>query len=90
MATTTTLNIRTTTDVKRLIQQAAEIVGSNKSEFAIQAAQEKAREVLLDRVHFALSDEQMERFNNICDQPLPASSRKSVERLLSRKAPWES
>lgn len=84
------INIRTTRDARALIDQAARALGRNRSEFVMEVATERAREVLLDRSRFTLDEDQHARFLELLDEPLPASSAEALEQLLTRKAPWES
>jgi uncharacterized protein (DUF1778 family) len=53
----------------------------------LEAAYEKAQEILLDRREFYLDDKQWETFNRILDNPLKPN--KKLLKLLATKAPWE-
>lgn len=83
------INIRAPREARDLIDQAARAVGRNRSEFMLDAAQERAREVLLDRSHFALDEQQHARFLELLEAPIPAEARQCLQNLLARKAPWE-
>lgn len=50
-------------------------------------ASQKAQDDLADRRYFLLSTEKYEEFLNLLDRP--AQPNPGLERLLSRKAPWE-
>lgn len=89
MAANTNINIRTTPDRKQVIDQAARLLGCNRSEFVLDAAEDRAREVLMDQKSFTLSAEQHERFTQLLDQPLPDESKEALALLLSRRAPWD-
>ena len=91
MSTTanSTNNIRAPKSARALIDKAARVLGRNRSEFVLEVAQERAREVLLDRTHFTLSEAQHKRFVNVLEKPLPKASAAALKRLLGRKAPWE-
>lgn len=88
MATTTTITIHTTPDRMRVIDQAAQALGCSRSKFVLDAAEARAREVLLDQKVFTVSANQYEQFVEVLDQPLPKESQEAITRLLSVKAPW--
>ena len=91
MSTTadSTINIRAPKSTRALIDKAAKVLGRNRSEFVLEVAQERAREVLLDRTHLELGGARHKRFVALLDKPLPKASAASLKRLLERKAPWE-
>ena len=91
MSTTadSTINIRAPKSARTLIDKAAKVLGRNRSEFVLEVAQERAREVLLDRTHFALSEDKHRRFVRALDKPLPKQAAAALKRMLARKAPWE-
>ena len=53
----------------------------------LDAASEKAQQVLLDRTVFTLDAARYRRFVQLLDAPL--GNRKALKRLLGKKAPWE-
>jgi len=69
------------------IDQAAALAGKTRTEFVLDAASEKAKEMLLDRTSFALTGAQFQRFKEMLDAPL--QNPRGVARLLSHRAPWE-
>lgn len=83
------INIRAPREARDLIDQAARALGRNRSEFMLDAAQERAREVLLDRSHFALDEQQHARFLELLENPLPDDAQQRLQNLLAREAPWE-
>lgn len=88
-ATTLTkvINFRAPAAKQALIDHAAEISGKNRTEFILEASCEKAREVLADQTHFAVSSKTLRRFNQLIDAPL--ANPKALKRLLDKPAPWE-
>lgn len=82
-----TINFRAPAAKQALIDQAAGVMGKNRTEFILEASCEKAREVLADRTHFAVSRKVLERFSKLIDAPLESSE--ALKRLLSKPAPWE-
>ena len=83
------INIRVSQRTRALIDKAAEVLGQNRSEFVLDVAQQRAKEVLLDRSHFELRASEHKRFVELLDRPLPRESAAALRRLLERKAPWE-
>lgn len=81
------INFRAPAAKQLLIDHAAEISGMNRTEFILDAACEKAREVLADQTRFALDRQDLQRFNALLDAPL--ENNEAIRRLLSTPAPWE-
>lgn len=79
------INLRAPAANQALIDQAAEVLGMNRTEFILDASCEKAREVLADRTQFALDRKALQRFNDLIDAP-PTDA---LRRLLASRAPWE-
>lgn len=83
----TLINMRVHSSTRDFIDQAAKSIGKDRSDFMLDAACEKAQEILMDRTEFLLDDAQWEAFNNILDNP-PEPNEKLLA-LLAAKAPWE-
>ena len=81
------INFRAPAAKQALIDHAVEVSGMNRTEFILDAACEKAREVLADQTRFALSGEALQRFNDLLDAPLTGNA--AIRRLLAAPAPWE-
>ncbi|WP_052338334.1 DUF1778 domain-containing protein [Luteimonas huabeiensis] len=64
-----TINFRAPADKQALIDRAAKVSGKNRTEFILDASCEKAREVLADQTHFAVSRAAMQRFNARVEAP---------------------
>lgn len=80
------INLRALPQQRDLIDQAAELLGKNRSDFMLEAACDKARSVVLDQVFFSLDEDRLQQFNAMLDAP-PAPN-PGLERLLAVKAPW--
>jgi len=80
------INLRALPQQRNLIDQAAQLLGKNRSDFMLEAACDKAQSVLLDQVFFNLDEEQFRQFTALLDGPL--ESNPGLERLMSVKAPW--
>ncbi len=83
----TTINLRAGSAQRELIDRAAEAQGKKRTEFMLEAACEKAEQVLIDKVFFTLDEKGFQRFTRALNEPLRHPDR--VARLLAKKAPWE-
>jgi uncharacterized protein (DUF1778 family) len=72
--------------LRDLIDQAAHLLGKNRSDFMLEAACDKAQSVLLDQVFFHLDSEKFKQFTTLLDAPIQPND--GLERLLAVKAPW--
>jgi uncharacterized protein (DUF1778 family) len=82
-----TINLRVSRAQKTLIDEAASVVGRNRSEFMLDAASREAESVLVDRRYFSLTAEDFKRFIEELDKPAKPNPR--LRRLLKSKPPWE-
>lgn len=81
------INLRARDEQRDLIDQAARLLGKNRSDFMLEASCEKAQSVLLDQVFFALDPKAFKRFTTLLEQsPKPNPG---PERLLATPLPWE-
>jgi uncharacterized protein (DUF1778 family) len=80
------INLRALPQQRNLIDQAAQLLGKNRSDFMLEAACDKAQSVLLDQVFFNLDEEQFRQFTALLDGPLEPDP--GLERLMSVRAPW--
>ena len=80
------LSIRVDDATCRFIDRGAEIAGQSRSEFMIQAARERAEEILLNQRLFVLTAPEWDAFNAAIDDP-PASNA-ALKELMSSPAPW--
>jgi len=81
------INLRALPQQRELIDQAARLLGKNRSDFMLEAACDKAQSVLLDQVLFRLDDTQFQQFTALLDAPVQPNP--GLERLLAVRAPWE-
>jgi uncharacterized protein (DUF1778 family) len=81
------INLRALPQQRELIDQAARLLGKNRSDFMLEAACDKAQSVLLDQVLFRLDDKQFQQFTALLDAPVQPNP--GLERLLAVRAPWE-
>ena|SRR5947207_579297 len=82
-----TINLRVSRGQKKLIDQAAQALGRNRSDFMLEAACREAEVVLLDRRYFTLPEGEFKHFMAMLDKPPTSNPR--LARLLKTKAPWD-
>jgi uncharacterized protein (DUF1778 family) len=80
------INLRAKPEQRDLIDQAAAMLGKNRSDFMLEAACDRAQSVLLDQVYFQLDASRFRNFIRQLDAP-PAPD-EGLERLMAVKAPW--
>lgn len=83
----TTLNIRTKTSVRDLIDSAASILGKNRSEFMLEAAIREAQDVLLDKAFFAIDAKSFREITDLLENPPPINQK--LRALMAKKAVWD-
>jgi uncharacterized protein (DUF1778 family) len=81
------INLRARQLQKDLIDRAAQTQGRNRSEFMLEAACEKAQQVLLDQSFFTLDKKSYRKFVELLDAPPRVHA--GAKRLLAFKSPWE-
>lgn len=81
------INLRASRTQRSLIDQAAQALGKNRSDFMLEASCREAEAVLLDRRYFVLDAAGFEAFTAMLDQRPAANPR--LRRLLTEKAPWD-
>ncbi len=81
------INLRIETQTRRLIDDAAAILGKTRTEFMVESARREAIDVLLDRRLFVLGAEDYDAFVDALDNP-PAPGAK-LRSLLRRVPAWE-
>ena len=82
------INLRARPEQRDLIDQAATMLGKNRSDFMLEAACDRAQSVLLDKVFFRLDDRGFETFMQQLDAPIAPNA--GLERLMAVQAPWKS
>lgn len=81
------INIRAKAKQRDLIDQAAGRLGRSRSDFMLEAACNKAEDVLLDQTFFALDADSFAKFQAMLDAP-PAPNER-LRRFLTQKSPWD-
>ena len=81
-----TIHLRALPQKLDLIDQAADLLGKTRSDFIVEAACNKAQNVMLDQVLFRVDEKKFQEFTAMLDssaQPNPG-----LDRLQEVKAPW--
>lgn len=82
-----TVNLRIEDETRRLIDEAAKLVGKTRTDFMIDSARQHAIDVLLDQRLFVLDAEQHDAFIYALDNPPKADPK--LEKLLRKPPAWE-
>lgn len=82
-----TINLRAQPSQRDLIDRAAELQGKSRSEFMLESACQKARDVILDRCFFGLDELKFKQFLALLDAPPTPNSQ--LKTLLKTKSPWD-
>ena len=80
------INLRAKPEQRDLIDQAANLLGRNRSDFMLEAACERARAVVLDQVFFSLDTDRFQQFKALLDAPVTPNA--GLQRLMAVRAPW--
>ena len=80
------INLRALPEQRDLIDQAATLLGKNRSDFMLEAACDRAQSVVLDQVFFQLDADKFTQFTAMLDAP--PGPNPGLERLMAVKAPW--
>jgi uncharacterized protein (DUF1778 family) len=81
------INLRIGSDTRRLIDDAAAVLGKTRTEFMVESARQAAIDVLLDQRLFVLDPARYDAFVHALDDP-PAPGPK-LRALLRRRPAWE-
>lgn len=81
LAKTERIDVRASSPVKQMLQEAARACHKNVSEFLLDAGVIAASQALADRRHFVLDDEQWTAFQQALDRPVQVKP--SLKNLLN-------
>ncbi|MDR0781142.1 MAG: DUF1778 domain-containing protein [Pseudomonadales bacterium] len=81
------INIRAKARQRDLIDQAAARLGRSRSDFMLEAACNKAEDVLLDQTFFVLEKNAFAAFQAMLDAPPTSGER--LRQFLATKSPWD-
>lgn len=82
------IHLRAREQDRQLIDQAAELVGANRSQFMLASALKEAKTILLDQSTLFADMETFKKVMDWIDRPATATESAGMKRLLKAKAPW--
>jgi len=83
------IHLRARSQDRLLIDQAAELVGTNRSQFMMASALKEAKNVLLDQSTIFADAETFQKVMDWMDGPATPSEAGGMKRLLKTRAPWD-
>ncbi|MHC5936435.1 type II toxin-antitoxin system TacA family antitoxin [Nostoc sp.] len=81
------INIRVQEQQRDLIDNAASILGKNRSDFMLEVACREAEKVICDKTFFVLDEEKYQEFLTMLDSPPKANE--EIRKLLTTKSSWD-
>ncbi len=82
------IHLRARAHDRALIDQAAELVGSNRSQFMIASALKEAKNVILDQTSIYTDNQTFQKILDWLERPATQEQTDGMKRLLAAKAPW--
>ena len=84
------IHLRARTQDRMLIDQAAELVGSNRSQFMMASALKEAKNILLDQSTIYADAKTFQKIMDWMDTPATPTEAAGMKRILQAKMPWQS
>jgi uncharacterized protein (DUF1778 family) len=84
------IHLRARAQDRTLIDQAAELVGANRSQFMLASALKEAKNVLLDQSTIYADAKTFRDIMDWMDAPATRAETTGMQRLLNAKTPWQS
>ncbi|MSP01150.1 MAG: DUF1778 domain-containing protein [Acetobacteraceae bacterium] len=82
------IHLRARARDRNVIDQAAELVGANRSQFMLASALKEAKNILLDQTTIVADTRAFQKVMDWLDAEATVSETAGMERLLRSKAPW--
>ena len=82
------IHLRARAQDRSLIDQAAELVGANRSQFMMASALKEAKNVLLDQTTIYADAQTFQKVLDWMDAPATPQEAAGMKRLLATKASW--
>ncbi|WP_036289174.1 DUF1778 domain-containing protein [Methylosinus sp. PW1] len=82
------IHLRAREQDRSLIDQAAELTGTNRSQFMLASALNAAKNVLLDQTTIAADRRAFRKILDWMDAPASAEEDAGMKRLAASRAPW--
>ena len=83
------IHLRARARDKKLIDQAAELVGSNRSQFMMASALKEAKNILLDQSTIYADAKTFQKIMDWMDAEATPDEAAGMKRILQSKAPWQ-
>jgi uncharacterized protein (DUF1778 family) len=84
------IRLRARAEDKALIDQAAELVGTDRSQFMLASAIEEANKIILDQSIIYADAKAFQTIMDWMDQPPTSSESTRMKRILQANTPWDS
>ena len=84
------IHLRARPQDRSLIDRAAELTGSNRSQFMLTSALKEAKNVLLDQTTIHADARAFRKILDWLDAPATDRETAGMKRLMSRRTPWAS
>ncbi len=84
------IHLRARTQDRALIDQAAELVGTNRSQFMMTSALKEAKNVLLDQSTLFADAKTFQKVMDWMDAAATPTEAAGMKHLLQSKSPWKS
>jgi len=84
------IHLRARTQDKKLIDQAAELVGANRSQFMLASALKEAKNILLDQSTIYADAKTFQKVMDWMDAAATPDEAAGMKRILQAKSPWQS
>ncbi|WP_339486076.1 type II toxin-antitoxin system TacA family antitoxin [Pseudomonas sp. EL_65y_Pfl2_R95] len=81
------INMRVDTKKRSLIDAAVELLGTDRTSFILDAACQRAEEIIRDRQLYILSDDAFDRFEQALEAD-PVTANKCLQKLMSKPTRW--
>ena len=83
------IHLRARTQDRNLIDQAAELVGANRSQFMLASALKEAKTILLDQSTLHVDAHTFQKVMDWMDAVPTEAETAGMKRLLDSKTPWQ-
>jgi uncharacterized protein (DUF1778 family) len=87
MSQSVAINMKADPRVRSLIDRAAKLAHKNRTEFVLEAAVQRAEEVIVDQALISVDAERYQKFLDALDAAQVSNPR--LQRVLNSKTPWE-
>ncbi|MGZ4976084.1 MAG: type II toxin-antitoxin system TacA family antitoxin [Methylobacter sp.] len=82
------IHLRAKAHDRLLIDQAAELVGSNRSQFMMASALKEAKNVILDQTSYHIDNQTFQKVLDLLDTPATQEQIDGMDRLRAIEPPW--